>query len=171
MSTVCDSETKIWKVNGSVMGCTVSTPDKKEADTNDGVSKPVACVTNDGSKYACYRGKLMIHMYEVVEINQERDSKRLETIDLAKEIQGSGHDDFRFDFREDELMDMRFMGGEVETHLRVYLMVQGQHYFADVDLRDGTVRLREASIFEDMSVLDSGKAGENDEDNPRYQKH
>ena len=152
------------------MGCTVTTPNKKEADTNDGISKPIACVTNNGAKYACYRGKLMIHLYEVIELDQERDAKRIETIDLAKEIQGSGHEDFSFNTRDDEFMDMRFMGGEVETHLRIYLMVQGQHYFADVDLRDSTVRLQEASMFEDMSVLNSVKA-DAEEENPRTMRH
>ena len=57
-------------------------------------------------------------------------------------------------------MDIRFIckeenkeDEERESHIRVYLMVQGQHYIADVNLADSTTTLKAASLFEDQSVL------------------
>ena len=43
--------------------------------------------------------------------------------------------------------------GDEESHLRVYLMVKEQHYFADINLKDSTTTLTEASLFEDESVF------------------
>ena len=54
-------------------------------------------------------------------------------------------------------MDMSYIATDKEeTHLRCYLMVQGQHYFADIDLNDSTTTLTEASLFEDQSVFKEG---------------
>ena len=165
MTSICDGETKVWKVAVSVMGCVVTSTYKKESGQVDGISKPIATVSNDGKRFVVFRGNLMLHYYEIVEIGQERDSRKLEMIDLAKEIQASGREDFQFDPSRDELMDMRLYGGEgedaQETHLRVYLMVNGQHYYADINLKDSTTVLKEASLFFDQSAL-----SEDPEQNP-----
>ena len=50
-----------------------------------------------------------------------------------------------------------------ETHLRVYMMVRQQHFFADVLLKDGTTELKEASLFQDMSVLGVEPKDEDDQ--------
>ena len=128
----------------------------KEAESEDGVSKPLAAVMNSGTRYVVYRGKMTFHVYDVIEVGQERDTKKVEKIDLVKEIQGSGHEEFTFDASHDEVMDLCYINkedGEEESHLRVYLMVKEQHYFADINLKDSTTTLTEASLFEDQSVF------------------
>ena len=62
-------------------------------------------------------------------------------------------------------MNLRYImdkNGE-ETHLRVYMMVRQQHFFADVFLKDGTTELKEASLFQDMSVLGVEPKDEDDQ--------
>ena len=56
-----------------------------------------------------------------------------------------------------------------ETHLRVYMMVRQQHFFADVFLKDGTTELKEASLFQDMSVLGVEPKDEDDQQTPARQ--
>ena len=68
-------------------------------------------------------------------------------------------------------MNLRYIAdknGE-ETHLRVYLMVRDQHYFADVCLQDGTTELKEATLFQDQSVLGMEPKDEDDQQTPARQ--
>ena len=86
LTSICENDTKVWKVEGSVFGCMVSSSHKKEAASNDGVSKPLAAVNNTGDKVVVFRGKLTLHIYELNQASQERDLKPVDTIDLFKEI-------------------------------------------------------------------------------------
>ena len=56
-----------------------------------------------------------------------------------------------------------------ETHLRVYMMVRDQHYFADVKLEDGTTELKEATLFQDQSVMGMEPKDEDDQQTPARQ--
>ena len=68
------------------MGCVVTSSYKKESDSADGVSKPVAAVTNDGERFVVHRGNCMLNLYKIDVKGQERESKKLEMFDLIKEI-------------------------------------------------------------------------------------
>ncbi len=80
----------VWKVRESVMGCVVTSPHKKEAESEDGVSKPLAAVMDTGERYVVYRGSMTLHIYDINDEGAQRSTKKVDTIDLIKEIQGSG---------------------------------------------------------------------------------
>ena len=148
------------------MGCFCTSEAKKEGNLNDKVSKPLAAVRNDGQQFAVYRGKMFFHIYEIKDGDEERKTNKINSIDLDKEIKGFGKEDFEFDPSTDEVMDMAFVGPEEETHLRVYLMVQGTHYFADYDLKAQSATFEQASLYQDQSILQK----EGEDESPTMQR-
>ena len=86
MTTICEKESMVWKVKESVMGCVVNSPHRKEAESEDGVSKPLAAVMDSGERYVVYRGSMTLHIYEIVDDGGSRSTKKVDTIDLVKEI-------------------------------------------------------------------------------------
>ena len=62
------------------MGCVVNSPHRKEAESEDGVSKPLAAVMDSGERYVVYRGSMTLHIYEIVDDGGSRSTKKVDTI-------------------------------------------------------------------------------------------
>lgn len=132
------------------MGSFLTIPQKDAADKDDEVSKPLCCIDNSGEIIIIYRGGLEFNIY----IIHDRNSySKKDTINLRKEILANGHEGmFEFAATRDSVDDVTFLG-ENPTHFRVYLTVQGVHFFATVNIADGVTELVKAERFNDQSIF------------------
>ena len=53
-------------------------------------------------------------------------------INLRREIIANGINDFNFTPQRDSVREIKFLGGDQETHLRIYMVVDGVEFISDV---------------------------------------
>ena len=93
-----------------------------------------------------HRANLFLNVYDV----QNRSEATLrESIDLHKEISANGQGSFSFNPRSDQILGLKLLEPEQPSMLRVSMLIQGEHHFADVNLEDGVSTLKKADPFSD----------------------
>ena len=132
------------------MGSFLTVPQKDVSDKDDDISKPLAAVDNEGALVIIYRGGLEFNLYTV---HDRSEFSKKDTINLRKEIMANGHEGmFEFAASRDSVDDVAFLGDN-PTHFRVYLTVQGVHFFATVNIADGVTELTKAERFSDQTIF------------------
>lgn len=81
--------------------------------------------------------------------------RKKDTINLRREVIANGINDFNFTPQRDKVLRMRFMADEEEntTHLRIYMHVNGEDSYSDVNLADHVSILRRISRHFDAPIL------------------
>ena len=146
MVSICKQSTKVWKVLQNIMGSFMTVPQKDVSDKDDEVSRPLCAIDNLGENIIIYRGGLEFNLYQ---IHDRNEYSKKDTVNLRKEILANGHEGtFEFAASRDSVDDVAFLGDQ-PTHFRVYLTVQGVHFFATVNIADGVTELVKAERFSD----------------------
>ena len=65
---------------------------------------------------AIYRGKLLFHIYEIID---QETFKKKDMINLRREVIANGVDNFGFQPGRDVVKQIKFLGGDSPTHLRI----------------------------------------------------
>ena len=147
MVSVCKQSTRVWKVLDNIMGNFLVIPQNKTEDKVDDNIKPLAAVDNIGENVIIYRGKLMFNMYK---IENRSEFKLRERFDVKKELPANNSGgNFEVSNSKDTIVvdDIAFMEDE-PILFRVYLTINGSHFFADVH-PDSVVELKRAERFSD----------------------
>jgi len=84
--------------------------------------KPLATVDNKCTLTCVYRGKLMFQLYE---LRDQESFRKKDTFHLRRELIANGCNDFDFTTGRDSVNQLRFVGGDNPTHLKVYMTVHG----------------------------------------------
>ena len=150
MVTVSPEQTKVWKVVHNMVGAIVSIPGNLEDEHREEKVPPLAIVNNKGTLVVTYRGKLQFHVYEL----KDQDSyQKKDSINLRREIIANGINDFNYTPQRDAVREIKFLGGNDETHLRVYMKVDGVDFISDVQLSDSVADLRQRDRYSDQPIL------------------
>ena len=142
--------TKVWKVVNCLLGGIINIPGNLEDEYKEEKVLPLACVNNHGTLAATYRGKLNFSIYELKD--QETFLKK-DTINLRREIIANGILDFPFTPGRDIVRKIKFIGGDQETHLRVYMIVNGKEFVSNVQLSDSVADLRQEDKYSDEPIF------------------
>ena len=142
----------MWKVVNSIYGCYVTIPAESDKVHPNGLPAHqdeinlVATANNEASLVIVHRANLFLNVYDV----QNRSEATLrESIDLHKEISANGQGSFSFNPRSDQILGLKLLEPEQPSMLRVSMLIQGEHHFADVNLEDGVSSLKKADPFSD----------------------
>ena len=150
MVSICKQSTRVWKVLDNIMGNFLIIPHNKTEDKVDENIKPLVAVDNKGENVIIYRGKLMFNMYQ---IENRNEWKLKERFDVKKELPANNSDgSFEVQGNRDVVVDDVAFMEDQPILFRVYLTINGNHFFADVR-KDSVVELKRAERFSDQSIF------------------
>lgn len=72
---------------------------------------------------------------------------------MRREIMANGVMDFNFTPGRDSVTKIKFLGGDEDTHLRVYLTVEGKTYISDIKLSDSVATLKPHDRYYDQPIF------------------
>lgn len=146
MVTISSDLLKIWKVAQKSLGCIITMPGDLDKQSVEEKVLPRATINNKGTLLVSYVGKLHLHLYE---IKDHESYQKKDTINLRREIIANGVVDFNYTPGRDSVRSFRFLGGDNETHLRVYMVIDGEDFISDVQLSDGVSSLKKLARYQD----------------------
>ncbi len=134
------------------MGNVLVIPGNLDNEHKEDSVVPKATIDNTCKYVATYRGKLHFQIYE---LKGQEDFRKKDTINLRREIIACGINDFNFTPMRDSVTKMKFLGDEEPSHLRIYMVIDGQDYFSDVKLgeADNVATLKRVEKYFDMPIL------------------
>lgn len=142
--TISNDLCKVWKIVQNLLGVACSIPGNLEPDLVEEGVLPVAAINNKCTVVAIYRGKLNFVLYE---INEQESFKKKDTINLRREIIANGYDEFNYTPGRDRVTEIRFIGGDSPSHLRVYMMIEDKSFVSDVKLVDNVSDWRPQDLY------------------------
>ena len=92
-------------------------------------------------------------MFTIYEIINKDDFRKKDSVNLKRELQANGVNNFDFVMGRDSVHRIKIVGGDRPTHLRVYLTVNGKDKIANIKLTDGVADLAELVPYKDEPIF------------------